>query len=136
MARKSKDEAIAKLTKLVADLAGKGKDVLRVSSAVFKGVKEFKDAEVELNEAKELTRGAVERWEKTSGLNKQAMKVLVRFSKFNDAQKSDYLRTLLPGLEALLPGQLDLFADTAPQEDEGEPDTVEAPAVPAGAVIQ
>jgi len=136
---KKREEAISKLRKLVDSLGEKGKDVLRVSGAVVKAVKEIKEAEVTKAEASSEMVEAMNRCEGTYGLNKQATKVLVKFSKMNDAKKSDYLRTLLPGLEAMLPGQLDIFADTAPPPEEVEEDAAQAgaPATPRdGAPLQ
>jgi hypothetical protein len=137
---KKREEAVSKLKTLVDKLGEKGKDVLRVSGAVVKVVKEIKEAEASKAEASQEMVEVMNRCEGVHGLNKQAAKVLVKFSKMNDAKKSDYLRTLLPGLEAMLPGQLDLFADTAPPPEEVEEDAENAGlpenAAPAGAPLQ
>jgi hypothetical protein len=133
MARKKPDEAVAKLTALVASLAGKGKDVLRVSSACVSMCKELDAANASKAEASTEIGGIMNRAEGTYGLNRKALKVLLTFSKLNDAKKSDYLRTLLPGIEAMLPGQLDLFAVTAPVDPDPEEDSASAP---QGATIQ
>lgn len=135
MARKKPDEAVAKLTALVASLAGKGKDVLRVSSAVVTITKELTEAQASKAEATTEVNGVMTRAEGTYGLNKKALKTLYSFSKMNDAKKSDYLRTLLPGIEAMLPGQLDLFAVTAPVDPDPEEESASSSA-PQGATIQ
>ena len=136
MARKKPDEAVAKLTALVASLAGKGKDVLRVSSAVVTITKELTEANASKAEAMTEISGVMNRAEGTYGLNRKALKTLLTFSKMNDAKKSDFLRTLLPGIEAMLPGQLDLFAVTAPVDPDPEEEGVSAGSAPQGATIQ
>ena len=105
-------------------------------SACVKAAAEIKEAEATKAEAANEMKGAMDRVEGVHGLNKQAIKVLVKFSKMNDAKKSDYLRTLLPGLEAMLPSQLDLFADTAPKDEEVIEDGEQAGAPPSGAPLQ
>jgi hypothetical protein len=132
---KRREDAVSKLKALVDSLGTRGKDVLRVSGACVKAAKEIKEAETSKAEASAEMTEVMTRVEGVHGLNKQAIKVLVKFSKLNDAKKSDYLRTLLPGLEAMLPGQLDLFADTAPKEDEVIADAENAGA-PDGAPLQ
>jgi hypothetical protein len=135
---KRREDAVSKLKGLVESLGTKGKDVLKVSASVVKAIGEVVSAEGTKSEAASEMKGVMDRVEGVYGLNKQALKALVKISKMNDAKKSDYLRTFLPGVEALLPSQLDLFADTAPTTQE----TVEAgeqagtPGAPSGAPLQ
>lgn len=132
---KKREEAVSKLKALVEALGTKGKDVLRVSAACVKACSEVKEAEATKSEASNEMKQVMDRVEGVHGLNKAAVKVLVKLSKMNDAKKSDYLRTLLPGIEAMLPSQLDLFADTAPTADEVIEDGEQAGA-PASAPLQ
>jgi hypothetical protein len=99
-----------KVRKMV-DLVMAGREALDVGERVSKGINEYVSAESDMGEAQQGIKNATERWEKTFGLNKRAMKSLVTISKMDEGKKADFLRTFLPGLETMLPDQLDIFTD-------------------------
>lgn len=130
MARK-KEDALKNLKSVIAGLDGRGKDVIRVIASVVKSVKELKAADADKAEAMQEVGAANKRIEELYGLNRKAVKALLAFSKMDDAKKSDYLRTLIPGLEAMMPKISDLFADTAqPDSEEADQDAKDAGKTP------
>jgi phage-related minor tail protein len=100
-----------KVRKMV-DVVMSGKEAVDVGDRVAKGINEYVSAETDMGEAQQGIKNATERWERTFGLNKRAMKALVAVYKMDETKKADFLRTFLPGLEIMLPDQLDIFADT------------------------
>ncbi len=131
MARRVNGEFGVKVKKVVM-LVSANKDAPEVSEKVKKGLNEYTAAETEKGEAMKEFAGVQNRWEGTLGLNKKAMMALHKISKMSDAQKADFFGTFLPGLEALLPDQLDLFASADGGEDSKTPSEAKTPA-PDGA---
>ena len=91
------------------------------------GIAEYLSAEETFKEEKKEFDGVTERWDKTLGLNKAAMKILIKIKALPDSKKADLLRTLIPGLELVLPDQTDIFADGSGGEDSKTPSEKKTP---------
>lgn len=122
---KSKSTAFGPRVRKVVELVVGGKEAEEISDKARKGIHEFIEAEEAHSKAEETEtlKGVPERWGGTFGLNKKAMSTLVALSKMDDKKKADFLRTFLPGLEAILPDQMDLFASANPEDSKTPSET-------------
>lgn len=93
----------------VVDLVTKDALASDTAEKVRAAIVEHEKATEEKNEAMAEFKGVEDSWEGKLGLNKAAMKSLLKIKAMDEKKRADFLRTFLPGLETLLPDQMDMF---------------------------